>query len=394
MKFQLIAITPPYIYKDEAKRIAEALKGRFDRVHIRKPESTREEMVRLLNEIPENLRCRISLHDHHELVKQFGIGGIHLNKRNPNAPADWKGILSCSIHDPGQIKSGSNGAKSFDYVFLSPVFPSISKPGYLPRYTFEELTEVANQQVVALGGVTYENMQQIKEAGFGGAAMLTEAWRHPLDMTAFSLQFITHPYHGRSVEEGARAALEGGCRWIQLRHKDANEETLIEEAKTIAELCRCYGATFIIDDHVELARLIGADGVHLGKNDMPMSEARKILGPSYIIGATANTFAELKAAAQSGADYAGVGPFRFTTTKQKLAPVLGTEGYREIIKQKEKEGIRIPVVAIGGITKSDIPEIMATGVNGIAASGTILNSPDPAKATAEIIKTIKNSVKI
>ncbi|MCM1490355.1 MAG: thiamine phosphate synthase [Muribaculum sp.] len=213
-------------------------------------------------------------------------------------------------------------------------------------------------------------------------------------MSAFRLQFITHPYPYKSVTEGARLALEGGCRWIQLRHKDANDETLIEEGKTIAELCRACGATFIIDDHVELVKPIGADGVHLGKNDMPLEEARKILGPSYIIGATANTFAELKAAAQSGADYAGVGPFRFTTTKQKLAPVLGTNGYRNLIQQKQTEGIRLPVVAIGGITKHDIPEIMTTGVNGIAASGTILNSPDPAEATAEIIKTINNSITI
>lgn len=391
MAFRLTAITPPYIYEGEADKIADALTGTFTRVHIRKPEATAEEIKTLIAGIPLPLRHRLSLHDHFEIAEPLGVGGVHLNSRNPYPPEAWKGVISCSTHDPGTALSILSSAeektgREFDYIFLSPIFPSLSKPGYLPQYSFEELKAAASERVYALGGVTAENLPIIKEAGFGGAAMLTDAWQHTLDMDAFGLQFITHPREGVSVVEGARLALEGGCRWIQLRHKNATPDIILEEGLQIAEMCRDFGATFIIDDHVALVKEAGADGVHLGKNDMPVAEARKILGPQYIIGATANTWEELLAAANAGADYAGVGPYRFTTTKQNLAPVLGRQGYKEIIMRKRERGIRIPVVAIGGITPADIPSIMAAGVSGIAASGTILNSDDPAATTGDIIK--------
>ena len=145
-------------------------------------------------------------------------------------------------------------------------------------------------------------------------------------------------------------------------------------------------ATFIIDDRVELVKELHADGVHLGKNDMSIGEARKILGDDYIIGGTANTFEDVKALAAAGADYIGCGPFRFTTTKEKLSPVLGLEGYRQIVNEMKVHHINIPIVAIGGITKEDIPEIMKTGVTGIAISGSILNAQDPTNETHDIVQ--------
>ena len=389
--FRLIAITPPYIYKGEAEQIEKALFGRFSRVHIRKPDAPDAEMRELLARIAEELRPRISLHDHHHLAKEYGIGGLHLNSRNPTAPDDWDGSLSMSAHTPDEALKAA-GRERYDYVMLSPVAPSLSKPGYRSQYSFEQLAVAASEKVVALGGVTDAILPMLEEAGFGGAAMLTSAWQKPLDPEAFRLQFITHPATERDVTEGARLALEGGCRWIQLRHKDADHDTLLKEGLAIAALCRQHGATFIIDDHVELVEATGADGVHLGKNDMPVAEARRRLGPSVIIGATANTAEELEAAAKAGADYAGVGPFRFTTTKEKLAPTLGVAGYEEIIRRKNERGIRIPVVAIGGITKQDIAAILHAGTDGIAASGSILTAADPAEATREIIVTINNAI--
>ncbi len=405
------------MYEGEAEKIEQALNGKFYRVHIRKPEVPAKEIEALIARIPSSLRHRLSLHDHFELAEPLGIGGIHLNSRNPYPPEGWTGIISRSLHfskgmkpTPAPEPREKGSPESQTYAFLSPIFPSLSKPGYLPKFTFEEMKAAASPDVFALGGVTFDNIHLIDEAGFGGAAMLTEVWHRSIDPEDFRLQFITHPREDINVVEGARMALAGGCRWIQLRHKASGYSTtsaatleeehiaihktnLLQEAMAIAELCRQYNATFIIDDHVHLVKEAGADGVHLGKNDMPITEARHILGPSYIIGATANTFAELEAAAQAGADYAGVGPFRFTTTKQKLAPILGTEGYEKIIRLKMKKGIRIPIVAIGGISSSDITQIMATGVNGIAASGAILNAPNPTYATEQLIKRIKKSIK-
>ena len=192
-----------------------------------------------------------------------------------------------------------------------------------------------------------------------------------------AIQFITHETGSIGYVEGARMALEGGCKWIQLRMKDATDDEVRKAAAEIQPMCKEHEAVFLLDDRVELAKELHADGVHLGKNDMPIDEARRILGEEYIIGGTANTFDDIQRIASQGADYIGCGPFRFTTTKKNLAPVLGIEGYRDIIAKMRNAGINIPMVAIGGITPDDIDEILATGVQGIAVSGTVLNADDP-----------------
>ena len=191
------------------------------------------------------------------------------------------------------------------------------------------------------------------------------------------IQFISHYTDQYSYLDSIRLALEGGCRWVQLRMKDASIHDFLRIGKEVRRLCDSYQATFILDDHVELVRELGADGVHLGKKDMPVAEARKTLGNDCIIGGTANTFDDVKRHYEASANYIGCGPFRFTTTKQGLAPVLGLEGYRSIIAQMSAEGIDLPMVAIGGITAEDIPAIMQTGVSGIALSGAVLRAADP-----------------
>lgn len=202
------------------------------------------------------------------------------------------------------------------------------------------------------------------------------------------LQFITHFTNQYSYFDSARIALEGGCRWIQLRMKDASIREVECEAVRIQALCRQYGATFIIDDHVELAKKLGADGVHLGKKDMPIMDARKILGKDFLIGGTANIFEDVKMHYNAGANYIGCGPFRFTTTKKNLSPVLGLEGYRDILSQMKKESISLPVIAIGGITYDDIPDILQTGVSGIALSGTILRATNPIEEMRRILNIL------
>ena len=191
------------------------------------------------------------------------------------------------------------------------------------------------------------------------------------------IQFISHYTDQYSYLDSIRLALDGGCRWVQLRMKDASIHDFLRIGKEVRRLCDSYQATFILDDHVELVREIGADGVHLGKKDMPVAEARKTLGNDCIIGGTANTFDDVKMHYEASANYIGCGPFRFTTTKQGLAPVLGLEGYRSIIAQMSAEGIDLPMVAIGGITAEDIPALMQTGVSGIALSGAVLRAADP-----------------
>lgn len=205
------------------------------------------------------------------------------------------------------------------------------------------------------------------------------------DKDMLPLQFITHHTERYSYLDSARMALEGGCKWIQLRMKDADEKELKETALKVQEMCKQHEATFIIDDHVELVKEIKADGVHLGRNDMPVAEARQFLGEEFLIGGTANTFDDIMMHFNASADYIGCGPFRFTTTKKNLSPILGLEGYKAIIDRLTEMRIRIPVVAIGGITYDDIPDIMNTGIHGIALSGTILNAANPVEETQRIL---------
>lgn len=203
------------------------------------------------------------------------------------------------------------------------------------------------------------------------------------------VQFITHYTDRYTYLDSAHMALEGGCRWIQLRMKDTPSEAILPVARQVQALCRQYGATFIIDDHVELVRQLQADGVHLGLKDMPIADARLLLGPHYLIGGTANTFDDVQRHHASGADYIGCGPFRYTTTKRNLSPILGLEGYRDIVRRMHEAGIHLPIVAIGGITAADIPLVLQTGVSGIALSGTVLGAPNPVEEMKRVMNLNK-----
>ena len=193
----------------------------------------------------------------------------------------------------------------------------------------------------------------------------------------FQVQFITHFTDSITYLDSVRIALQGGCRWVQLRMKDVGDEEVEQVARRALAMCREHNAVFIVDDRVDLAKRVGADGVHLGKQDMPVGVARRLLGKGFIIGGTANTFDDVKRLHEEGADYIGCGPFRFTTTKQKLAPILGLDGYRSIARQMHEAGIALPIVGIGGVKAEDMADLQSAGLTGIALSGSILRAADP-----------------
>lgn len=205
-------------------------------------------------------------------------------------------------------------------------------------------------------------------------------------MRRVRLQFISHRNDRYSYADSVKMALEGGCKWIQLRIKDADDESFCQIAQDVRVLCKEANACFIVDDRVHLVRQIGADGVHLGKNDMPVKEARRVLGDKYIIGGTANTIDDVINLYADGVDYIGCGPFRFTTTKEKLSPTLGLDGYKAIVSEMHLRGIETPIVAIGGITLNDIEELASANIDGIALSGAILNANNPVDEMKRIIE--------
>lgn len=206
------------------------------------------------------------------------------------------------------------------------------------------------------------------------------------------VQFITHYTRHISYLDSVRIALLGGCRWIQLRMKNAPLYEVENIGREVRKLCNKHEAVFIIDDYVELVGKIGADGVHLGLSDMPADEARVRLGDKCIIGGTANSFADVCLHSEYGVDYIGCGPYRFTETKEKLAPVLGLDGYRCIVEKMQCADINLSIVAIGGIREEDIALVLETGVNGIALSGSILKAEDPIEAMKRVMSKVITSI--
>ena len=208
------------------------------------------------------------------------------------------------------------------------------------------------------------------------------------DLYGIPLQYITDHKEGMSVPEQVEAVCRGGCRWVQLRMKGAAPEELLATGREVKAVCRRYGALFVVNDNVDVALELDADGVHLGKEDADPREARRRLGFSKIIGGTCNTLEDIEERCRQGVDYIGLGPFAFTTTKKKLSPVLGLEGYRRLMEACRERGVRLPVHAIGGITEEDIPSLLSAGVTGIALSSLLKNSGDMTTKTTEIINII------
>lgn len=174
-------ITSPGFIPGEASLIVRLFDCGLDILHLRKPDTSVADCARLLDALPDRCRRRIVVHDHFVLCRDYGLKGVHLNRRNPLPPSDVCGLsLSASCHSIAEVASRKPSA---DYVFMSPIFDSISKQGYMSAYSTDELDRAASEcviddRVVALGGVTLGNIPQLKRWHFGGAAFLGDVWNH------------------------------------------------------------------------------------------------------------------------------------------------------------------------------------------------------------------------
>ena len=402
-----ILITLPRILKNEAETLAALCGAGVSVIHIRKPEASEpeiEELLKTLQALGADM-SRLTIHYNEPLARKYGLGGVHLRIEELLAGAGEGLRRSCSAHGWTEAERAATDA---DYVFLSPLFDSISKPGYRSAIDPAEAAERLRRRkgrIVALGGIRPANIARVRRIGFDGAAVLGAAWS--ADEKAVNTERTLKNYHILNrkwkaaggtlqlISDGdlsvAAQFLDAGGRWIQLRMKDASAEVIVCRCKEMLALCRKRRAVLVVNDAPQLAVAIGADGVHLGQADMPPIEARRIIGDGAVIGSTANTFEQIAARNDGETDYVGLGPFRFTTTKKNLSPVLGTEGYRTILGRMRTENIPLPVVAIGGIELPDIPQIMRTGVDGIALSGAIARADSPATTTANFLNAIRNA---
>lgn len=209
------------------------------------------------------------------------------------------------------------------------------------------------------------------------------------------LQFITNEKSAVSPARQILEAIDGGCRWVQIRLKNSSDEEIKKVFFEIRDKAKETLTTIIIDDRVDLVKELaseGVAGVHLGLEDTPASVAREKLGPDAIIGVTAHSFEEVKGYKGLDVDYIGVGPFAPTDTKENLAPILGLEGIAEIALLSKDLGMELPLVAVGGIRLEDVKPLLEVGANGVAVSGAIANSDDIQKATADFIAELPAGV--
>jgi len=202
-------------------------------------------------------------------------------------------------------------------------------------------------------------------------------------MTISPLHYIT------TNPKDAELACRGGVRWVQLRVKNTPYAAWKQLALDTQAVCRHHGATLILNDNPQLALEVGTDGVHLGLQDMPTAEARALLGPEVIIGGTANTLTDIEQHVSAGVDYMGLGPFRFTTTKENLSPILGLAGYEALLAQCRAAGFTVPIIGIGGIGLADVGPLLATGLHGVAVSGAISQAGDPRAVAAQFVEATK-----
>ncbi|MBQ9560941.1 MAG: thiamine phosphate synthase [Prevotella sp.] len=178
--FKVIVITQPFFFEDEAGQIVWLLtECGVDLVHIRKPDSTAEQVAGLIDAVPSELHHRLVLHDHHHLAVRYKLYGIHLNSRNPLPPEGWQGSASRSCHTLNEVVDWK---PKCSYLSLSPIFDSISKMGYKSAFTSEQISEavrlgIIDHKVFALGGITFDRLSEVEQMGFGGAMILGDAWK-------------------------------------------------------------------------------------------------------------------------------------------------------------------------------------------------------------------------
>lgn len=207
------------------------------------------------------------------------------------------------------------------------------------------------------------------------------------------LMLVTLQDSPYSVREQAEAFLLGGGRVIQYRAKGVAREQMLREANTLVALCADFEATLIVNDFIEIAREVQADGIHLGLDDAPTTRARAALGENAIIGATAHSVKELQALASQPIDYVGLGPFRMTQTKRNLPTPHGAAGTARLVTAARAAGLNVPIFAIGGIDDMDIRDILNAGCMGVAVSASIALASDPQRATIRFLERINRNAR-
>ncbi len=372
------------------EKLEIACQSGIDMIQLREKQASARDLFVFAKKLRKiTLKWGVSLFINERLDVALAVkaDGIHLPEHSPFPHTSLR--IGRSVHSlQASIYAQKEGA---DYLLFGPVFSPLSKISTETPQGLEKLQHVTKSvriPVIAVGGVTSDNIPLLLQSGATGVAAIS-SFLHAPDLkaaiAAFQAPFLRKKrriqglYVILSSLSIARLVIQGGVDVVQFRHKGEYTQRQMEIAREIRFLCKKANIPFIINDRSDICLELDADGVHLGKTDLPISVARRILGPNKIIGGTASTVEEALRVEAAGADYIGLGHIFPTTSKQKSYPPIGLDPIK-----KAKEKLKIPIIAIGGISEQNICSILSQGADGIAMISAISQSNDPLKTTKRI----------
>lgn len=382
-------------------KLLNACQSGIDCIQLREKQlSCREqfELARELRSLTMEYGVRLLINEHADIALAVNADGIHL----PEEAAILKTplLIGKSVHSIESARQAQQQGAA--YILFGPVFEPLSKKINQPPQGLEKFQQIVKNvqiPVIAVGGITPANVHLLKKSGASGIAGISSFLHAPdiaANIASFKAQFIQNGriakpatvqglYVLLSSFEIAFKAIQGGADAIQFRHKGTYTFEKLETARKIRSLCRSANIPFIVNDRCDIALELEADGIHLGQDDMPISMARKLLGPKKIIGATASTVEQALTAEAQGADYVCMGHIYPTSSKAKDYPPLGLG-----ILKKTKEQLKIPLLAIGGISIQNALTVILQGVQGIGVISAIEHSSDPIATTKHLKKMLND----
>ncbi|MGN0501604.1 MAG: thiamine phosphate synthase [Ruminococcus sp.] len=395
--FKVICVSARQRSNNFLQSIEMIAKSEVEAIILREKDLSEEEyfiLAKSIKEICDKHDKKLIIHSFIDIAKRLGIKNIQLPFSKfislNNLHDDFESI-GTSVHTiEDAVLAEKSGA---DYIIAGHIFATDCKKGLAPRGVkfLKDVCNAVKTPVYAIGGIDDNSVPELKDVNcnnFSGVCVMSALMKsdnpHVLvqkikdnysmktDRNKYLLYAVTdrHWLNGRTLEEDVELALKGGVTLVQLREKNLDFDSFCKEAEKIHTLCKKYNVPLIINDNVEVAKAVNAEGVHLGQGDTSIAEARAILGDGKIIGATARTKKQAVKAEKDGADYVGSGAIFGTSTKSD-AVKMSFETLNEIC-----ESVKIPVTAIGGITKENVAELKGTGVSGVAVVSGIFAEKD------------------
>ena len=411
--FKVICVSARQHSNNFLQSIEMIAKSEVEAIILREKDLSQDDYYQLaksVKEICDKYDKKLIVHNFIDVAKKLGIKNIQLpfskfiSEQNIHNDFESVGTSVHSIEDA--VLAEKSGA---DYIITGHIFATDCKKGLPPRGVkfLKEVCNAVKIPVFAIGGINDNSIAELTDVNcnnLSGVCVMSslmksdnpqelvqkikDSYSMENDRSKYLLYAVTdrHWLNGRTLEEDVEQALKGGVTLVHLREKNLNFEEFCKEAEIIHLLCKKYNVPLIINDNVEVAKAVDAEGVHLGQGDMSIAKAREILGKNKIIGATARTKEQAVKAEKEGVNYVGSGAVFGTSTKSD-AVKMSFETLREIC-----ESVKIPVTAIGGITKENVLQLKGTGISGVAVVSGIFAEKNIYNSTSELRKKIEEVV--